>query len=634
MFEVPQSSRNLRALYGALVVLLGVQSIRFLFGSISWYLRDTVGIGVLNLVPIALAPFVLGLLIPSLTRRLTVGAVTWTATVVLVGARILTQVSDEPSVGLWTSAVATMAFVGLLPLILSMGRSALVGGVLLGIALDSAVRGMSLSLDIGYQTGIGPLAVIGATSIAALYLLWAGGAMESQGVPMARGVLLAGLGPFLFFQFLILQNQGWISEVAGVGGPHAQLRIALLNVAALFLVARFDRNRAVVLGALVLLVVTLVVSESFGLAFNILSVVAIPAAALVWASLVPDTQAGGIAASTTFLTVGMVLFVVLGLAYYVPLDLDLGFTQAQARLAAVVLLALFGLGGVLSEPPSRPSTTRQAWAFAAMASFLPLVGLLTASLPDLPSPSGDWPLRVMTYNIHSGYDTSGRFSIDELAQVIEDSEATVVGLQEVSRGWLIAGANDQLVLLQQRLGFEHAAFFGTTDPVWGNAILSRYPITSVEREYLPLEGTLLRRGYLAATLDFGGEELLFVSIHLQHINDSAAHELDPEGDLYPVHHEQISVILGEWAGRQPAVMVGDFNARPGWQQLEELIAAGWVDVWQEAGVGEGFTSDAADPQHRIDYIFHTQDLVAQDAGVIQSQASDHFPVVADLTMPE
>jgi endonuclease/exonuclease/phosphatase (EEP) superfamily protein YafD len=125
-------------------------------------------------------------------------------------------------------------------------------------------------------------------------------------------------------------------------------------------------------------------------------------------------------------------------------------------------------------------------------------------------------------------------------------------------------------------------------------------------------------------------ELLFISTHLQHINEPDMHEIDPEADLLPVHQAQIETILTEWGGYQPSILVGDFNARPDWQQIEDLIAAGWVDVWSEIGVGDGFTSGAADPQYRIDYIFHTPDLIAVDGGLVQSQASDHFPVVADV----
>ena len=140
----------------------------------------------------------------------------------------------------------------------------------------------------------------------------------------------------------------------------------------------------------------------------------------------------------------------------------------------------------------------------------------------------------------------------------------------------------------------------------------------------------MRRGYLGADLLIGDETLLFISTHLQHVNDRSAHDEDPEADLYPVHTEQIGTILETWDGQTPAVLVGDFNARPGWAQIDELLAAGWVDSWAEAGDGDGFTANAARPRYRIDYIFHTPDLTATDIGVIQTQASDHFPVVADL----
>jgi endonuclease/exonuclease/phosphatase family metal-dependent hydrolase len=132
------------------------------------------------------------------------------------------------------------------------------------------------------------------------------------------------------------------------------------------------------------------------------------------------------------------------------------------------------------------------------------------------------------------------------------------------------------------------------------------------------------------TLEIGDGDLLFISTHLQHVNDPDAHEADPEADLYPVHTEQIEAILTEWGGTQPAVLVGDFNARPEWRQVEELTSAGWVDSWGEAGSGDGLTSSSDDPRYRIDYVFHTPDLVTADVGLIQSLASDHLPVVADI----
>ncbi len=632
MFDTAESNRNLRILFGALIFVLGAQSMRFLFASLAWYLRDTVGVGVLDLIPLALAPFVLGAILPILSKLLTVRGAIWVGLIILVVARVGNQISTDPNLDLWTSGIATFAFVGILPLLLSMGRSTLVGGVLLGIALDSAIKGMGLSFDLAFQDHIAATAAVIVIGVASLYVFWACPAFERQGVPIATGWLLIGLGPYLFFQSLILQNQGWVSELTGLGGAQAQLVIALLNVVALVAVLRFEQVRLMTVLAAVTLALAIFAAEGPDMLFTLAFVFAIPAAGLVWASLVPEVHERGLGASGVFLTTGMTLFVILGLAYYVPLDLSLGFGQSQARLGTLALLSLFMLGAIALGQSTRPGTAPQTWAFAAVGALLPLVGLLTAGGPAAPDINSG-PLRVMAFNIHSGFDTQGRFSIDELADVIAASEATIVGLQEVSRGQLITGSTDQLTLLQQRLGFEYAVFFGTTDPAWGNAILSRFPIVTVEREYLPMVGTPFRRGYLGAMIEVGSEEILFISTHLQHINDSSMHDQDPEADLYPVHHEQIATILEQWGGRRPAILVGDFNARPDWRQMAELRDAGWLDAWDQAGQGSGYTANSSDLRYRIDYVFHTNDLQTMDVGNIISQASDHLSVVADIGKP-
>lgn len=634
VFDTPTPTRTLRVLLGGLVFVLGAQSIRFLFGSLTWYLRDTIGVGVTELIPLALAPFAAGLLLAVFSRWLTIRGALWVGSLTLVVSRLANQVSVDPAVEMWSSGVGIAAFVGLLPLLLSVGRSALVGGLFLGIALDSAIKGMGLSLDLAYQDGLAPVVIVATLGLALLLLLFLSPRIERSGPSWQSGWTLAGIGPLLFLEFLIFQNQGWTSEVAGIGGPEAQLRIALLNVVALVVLAWLERSRAAALVAVVVVVSTSIIAEGGAVSFNFLSLLAIPAAGLVWSALVPDPEERGVGPSATYLVVGMVLFVAMGLLYYVPLDLEVGYTQVQARLAATALVAIFALGGLTTIAPLRPGVSSQSWAFAALASVLPLLGFFLIGENGPVSTQPDGVIRVMTYNIHSAYNTEGRFDIEEIARVIEDSGAEIVGLQELPRGRLISGVTDELTLLEARLGFEHTAFFGTTDPTWGNAILSRYPISTTGTELLPLVGTPMRRGYLGSTLQIRDTSLLFISTHLQHVNDRSAHEEDPEADLYPVHREQMSTILEQWGGAQPAVLVGDFNARPGWRQIEELIAAGWVDSWPEGGSGDGFTSGSDDPRHRIDYVFHTPDIDVVDAGLIQSQASDHLPVVVDLRIPE
>jgi endonuclease/exonuclease/phosphatase (EEP) superfamily protein YafD len=58
----------------------------------------------------------------------------------------------------------------------------------------------------------------------------------------------------------------------------------------------------------------------------------------------------------------------------------------------------------------------------------------------------------------------------------------------------------------------------------------------------------------------------------------------------------------------------------------------FLDAWEAAGAGDGFTYSSTDPKSRIDYIWlhpanHWRVLKAQ---VLSSEASDHLPVLVEL----
>ncbi len=620
---------RLGSVLAALVFLFGIEMARFHFGSLGWYQRDTLGIGALDLIPIALIPFLAGILLPLVSRWISLRYSLLLGVVVLTGARVANQLIDDPAVDHWTSGIAVAAAVGLFPLLLSLGRGVLVAGVLVGVALDSAIKGLGSTLDLAYRPGVTALVSTVALAVAAMYLTVAIPTPTRAGPRWAPAVALMGLGPYLFVQYLVLQSPGWISEMTTLPAGWAAVGITALNVVGLWAAQRFGGSRVMVALAALVVAATVVSAEGPTLVFSLLVIFAIPAAGIVWAGLVPDTPGTTVTPAAVWLTVGMVLFLMVGFAYYLPLDMDLGFSLAQARIGGAGLLLLLALMASVSRRPVTATVPEGMPLLVSLALLLPVVGLLGAR--TLPDPPDSGPVRYMAYNLHQSFGTGGEMDVAAIASVIEESGATVVGLQEVARGGLLNANTDLMYLLGERLGWEHFAFHGTTDPVWGNAILSRYPLGEVERLLLPRVGTPYQRGYLAAPVETPEGEVLFISTHLQHINDSAAHDEDPEADLYPVHREQLAVIIDEWDGRQPAVLVGDLNARPGWRQVTELLEAGWVDSWAEAGDGDGFTANAADPQYRIDYVFHTTDMTTVAVEVIESQASDHFAVIADVT---
>ena len=97
------------------------------------------------------------------------------------------------------------------------------------------------------------------------------------------------------------------------------------------------------------------------------------------------------------------------------------------------------------------------------------------------------------------------------------------------------------------------------------------------------------------------------------------------------------------AGPGARVVVGDFNARPTAPELEPLFAR-LTDAWTKAIVkvadNPGLTSPArleGDPRNRIDYVLVSSPAEVRTAyvpiGAKTRLAADHYPVVAELTMP-
>jgi len=209
--------------------------------------------------------------------------------------------------------------------------------------------------------------------------------------------------------------------------------------------------------------------------------------------------------------------------------------------------------------------------------------------------------------------------MEALAEVIEQGDADIVALQEVSRGWVINTSLDMLTWLSRRLDMPYLSG-PTADPLWGNAILSRYPILEHGQAELPRGGVALRRGYLWARVDVGdGETLLMIATHLHHV------EADSQ-----VRQPQVAAIVDFWAGRDRTVILGDMNAEPDAPEVAMYRDAGLRDAFAEAGSGDGFTWRSDHPSVRIDYVWVSPDLQVSDVAILPSTASDHLPVAVTV----
>lgn len=248
--------------------------------------------------------------------------------------------------------------------------------------------------------------------------------------------------------------------------------------------------------------------------------------------------------------------------------------------------------------------------------------------PTRPGPGRS--LRGETFNIRHGAGLDGRVYLERVARVIAGTGAHVVGLQEVDRHFHErSGFVDQAAWLARRLGTRVA--FGAAvdvDPLsadaprrqYGNALLSAHPILASTTVPLPQRDRPERRVLLATRLDVAGVVVRVVTTHLQ--------------DRAPEERRVQARALLEHVRRDdgPAVVLGDLNARPHAPEIT-LLTSELVDCWSVRGTGAGHTWDAGTPHARIDYVLVTPDLAVRSVATVPTDASDHLPVVAELTLP-
>ncbi|MBI5652881.1 MAG: endonuclease/exonuclease/phosphatase family protein [Chloroflexi bacterium] len=326
-----------------------------------------------------------------------------------------------------------------------------------------------------------------------------------------------------------------------------------------------------------------------------------------------QTQRTGSSRATIANGIGWTIFVIVMFIYYISYDIRLGIPNEILPLVSAIVVAL---AAIFSRAPAPLAARDWTPATIALACLIaPLALVIGWREPGISAGKG-FPVRVMTYNIHNGFNTDGRLDLEAIARVIEEQKPDVIGLQEIARGWAIDSSVDTLTWLSQRLQMPYI-FGPTADPVWGNAILSKYPIKEWSNEKLPPHDLLLKRGFLWARLDVGGgDELFLIASHYYHVDDGTA-----------IRQQQSPVIAQFWNKRARTIFLGDLNAEPNSKEMAMLRDAGLKDAFAEIGAGDGFTWPADKPRQRLDYIWFSPDLKLSGLTIPRTTASDHLGIV-------
>ncbi len=270
--------------------------------------------------------------------------------------------------------------------------------------------------------------------------------------------------------------------------------------------------------------------------------------------------------------------------------------NVRRKVIGVALVAIVGVVGTFVgigsiRTPTGPADGTSIHGTAASPA---------ANVPDV--------IRVASFNIHSGRSETGHLDLTLTARTLEGFD--LAGLYEV-RGGMLESSPSQAEQLAKQLG-EMWLFSPTEKQYWrddfGNALVTRLPVTSWQRLPLPTVGESGARNVLVTR--FGDGQLTVLLTHI-------ARHADQEPQL-----KMIARLFLEY--RTPVILMGDLNATSDNPVIKGLLA--------DPSVINPLDLKHPDLVDRhIDWIL-ARGVKVIDAGTRELGASDHPLVWAELAL--
>ncbi len=229
-------------------------------------------------------------------------------------------------------------------------------------------------------------------------------------------------------------------------------------------------------------------------------------------------------------------------------------------------------------------------------------------------------MKIMTYNVqHCRNFMSGIINYNEVARVIKESGADVVGLNEIRGEGVWDGYEAQTEKLAELTGFPYYYFAkaidvgGEVNP-YGNAILSKFPINSVEKIMIP--DPLPGETDIFETRCFIRADIKGLTVLISHF-----------GLSLPEQRNAVNTALS--LINDNCVLMGDFNVKPD----DELLTPIRERLKDSETLMEGntLTYPSIKPLDKIDYIFHSSSVKLKSAKVIDTWVSDHRPIIVEVS---
>ncbi|TWT60917.1 endonuclease/exonuclease/phosphatase family protein [Rubinisphaera italica] len=233
-------------------------------------------------------------------------------------------------------------------------------------------------------------------------------------------------------------------------------------------------------------------------------------------------------------------------------------------------------------------------------------------------------LRVLSYNIHHAEGIDRKLDVERIASVILSVKPDIVALQEVDQKVKRTDSVDQPAELARLT--EMNVIFGANIELqgghYGNAVLSRFPITRHKNHLLPNIDDSEQRGVIEMEISLpkSNESLLLLATHLDYRADERERLASAKyiNELIASHPQH------------PALLAGDLNATPDSETLQLF-----GEKWTRANEKPMATVPVNQPTKQIDFILHRSAnrwKVVEVNVLDEDIASDHRAIFAVLKL--
>jgi endonuclease/exonuclease/phosphatase family metal-dependent hydrolase len=495
-------------------------------------------------------------------------------------------------------------------------------GLVLALGVDQIFRVLGHTYDIGLRTWWIPFQILW------MLLLVAGRTRLMKGVEDEEktnsGLGLMGglaLGCFLFLQASLLSLPNAIARWSDASYEVIVPLLLLITLA--FLAPGISKRVSAALGSNIVLRLSIGVILVLGLMAGyfwsdflaVLGLLIAHAASI--ALLFYFLDAGTASGHETGFAIAISLVILLILNFLNAFAFTYPYTLPALRemgwavyLAAGVFTGLSAFRGRKGMSEESIGLTKLALLPMALMIILAVIFVWPRRAEDV---SATGAVRIATYNIHYGYDDDWHFTIEQMAETIEENDCDVVTLQEVDTGRMTSYGVDDAFYLAQRLKM-NVVYLPTVEYLTGIGVLYRGPDALETTELL----TSLQEqtGIIGVALGDKSRPLNVYGTWLGLSNEDTMRQTTEALDF-----------IGE---RTPAAFGADFNAHYEDPEMEAVRNAGFIDPFTELGIDPiPNTSPAIQPDHRIDFVW-VRGLNPVRAWVSESVASDHRMVVVEV----